>query len=393
MKKILFMIINMNIGGTEKALLNMLENMPRSEFDITLLMLEEYGGFLEYIPKDIKVKYLDYYVKNKDIFNNPPQKNAIKLIKKGKVINGISLLIIHILTKIIGERSLFYKYALKEQPKIIEEYDIAVAYAGPMDLISYFIINKVEAKKKVQWIHFDISKVGLNRKFSLKVFKKFHKIFIVSEDAKNKFISFLPEFTNKTQVFYNRISPLIIKKKADEGLGFEENYKGIRILTVGRLTQEKGQELCINVLRKLKEDGYEVKWYCIGEGNSRNLYEQIIKRYRLEDDFILLGAKSNPYPYMKQCDIYVQPSKHEGYCITLAEARCFDNPIIATNFSGANEQIINGKNGLIVNYNENEMYQAIKRIIEDKELKNNLSKKIYSDTVYEYEEINKLINI
>ena len=166
MKKILFMIINMNIGGTEKALLNMIAEMPRDRFDISILMLEEYGGFLEYIPKDINIKYLDYYKDIECILNNPPQQVCKYLIKKGRVIKGINILLIHIISKIKGERSNFFKYVLKSYPDILEEYDIAVAYAGPMDFISYFVANKVKAKKKLQWIHFDVSKIGLNRKFA-----------------------------------------------------------------------------------------------------------------------------------------------------------------------------------------------------------------------------------
>ena len=149
MKKILFMLINMNIGGTEKALLNMIFEMPRDKFDITILMLEEYGGFLGHIPRDVTIKYLDYYKEIEEILNNPPQHIAKTFIKKGKVIKGIGILLMHIISKIKGERSIFFKYVLKSYPGIIEEYDIAVAYAGPMDFISYFIINKVKANKKI----------------------------------------------------------------------------------------------------------------------------------------------------------------------------------------------------------------------------------------------------
>ena len=153
MKKVLLMGINMNVGGTEKALLSMISEIPRNKFEIDILMLEKYGGFLNELPKDINVKYLDYYTDIKDILNNPPQYTAIKMIKGGKVLRGINLLIIHILTKVIGQRNLFYNYVLKDYPNIINEYDIAVAYAGPMELITYFILNKIKAKKKIQWIH------------------------------------------------------------------------------------------------------------------------------------------------------------------------------------------------------------------------------------------------
>lgn len=376
MKKILFMMINMNVGGTEKALLNMLSVMPRNQFDITVLFLEEYGDFLNELPKDIKIQYLNAYSENKDLLNNPPQQEAFKLLKKGDYLNAIKLLFIHLLTKVKGERTLFYKYILKKYPDFDEEFDIAVAYAGPMDFISYYIVNKVTAKHKIQWIHFDVNKIGLNLKFVSKVFTKFDKIFVVSKEGKKKFISTAPQLKDKTEVFPNIISSDLILKQATQDIGFDDNFDGTRILTVGRLTQEKGQELCIKVLKRLKENGYKVRWYCIGEGTQRKNYEGLINQYNLQNDFILLGSKINPYSYMKNCDIYVQPSKHEGYCITLAEIRCFNKPIVTTNFTGAEEQIKNMETGLIVHYDEEEMYTAIKKLLDDSNLAKSLSENL-----------------
>ena len=393
MKKILFMIINMNIGGTEKALLNMIAEMPRDRFDISILMLEEYGGFLEYIPKDINIKYLDYYKDIECILNNPPQQVCKYLIKKGRVIKGINILLIHIISKIKGERSNFFKYVLKSYPDILEEYDIAVAYAGPMDFISYFVANKVKAKKKLQWIHFDVSKIGLNRKFAEKIYSKFDKIFVVSNEGKKKLVDLIPKLSEKADTFFNIISSNLILKQADEYIGFNDNYNGIRILTVGRLTHEKGQDLCIKALKKLKDDGYNVKWYCVGDGAYKKNYEDLVKENKLEENFIFLGSKVNPYIYMKECDIYVQPSRHEGYCITLGEARCFDNPIVTTSFTGANEQIENETTGLVCDISEEGIYKAIKRLLDDDNLREDIRRNLKDENVNTTKEIKKLINL
>lgn len=390
MKKVLFMIINMNVGGTEKALLNMISEMPRDKFEISILMLEEYGGFLEQIPKDINVEYLRCYDQLKNILNNTPQYLALELIKNGYFIKGINILLIHILTKVLGHRNLFYKYVLKDCNYKQKQYDIAIAYAGPMELITYFILNKVKAKKKVQWIHFDIDKCGFNKRASIKNYKKFDKIFVVSEQGKNKLINKMPEIKDKIETFFNVISPKLIVQQANQEEGFCDIYDGIRILTVGRLTHEKGQELCIEALRQLKNDGYNVKWYCIGEGASRVRYERIVKSENLEEDFIFLGEKTNPYIYMKQCDIYVQPSLHEGYCITLAEAKCFEKPIIVTDFTGAREQIVDRETGLIVDCSSNEIYKAVKEIIDNNTLKNKISKNVTKTLLDTSSEISKL---
>lgn len=393
MKKILFMCINMNIGGTEKALLTMLNEMDRSKYDITLFMLEEYGGFLNQIPDGIKVMYLKEYKTLKKFINDPPQLVAKELIKNRKIIKGLSVLFVYIISKLMKDISIYYKYILSNVDTLNEEYDIAIAYAGPMDFISYFVINKIKSKKRVQWIHFDISKIGFNVNFAKKIYDKFDKVFVVSNEGKDKLINFLPSLKDKTEVFFNIISCKMIEKMSYEGEGFSDDFDGTRILTVGRLSKEKGQDLIIPVLKKLKENGYKVRWYCIGDGPAKKEYEKLVDKLNIKDDFIFLGSKLNPYTYMKECNIYVQPSKHEGYCITLGEARCFNNPIVTTNFTGANEQIVNENTGLVCEINEEEIYKAIKKLLDDKKLYKNIKDNLNNEIVDSTKEIRKLESI
>ena len=390
MKKILFMCINMNIGGTEKALLTMLNEMDSSKYDITLLMLEEYGGFLNEIPKFVKVKYVNEYKEIKEFVKEPPQLVAKKLMKNKKYVRGFNILLSYTLAKATKDISYYYRYLLRNVNEIDEEYDLAVAYAGPMDFITYFVLNKIRAKKKAQWIHFDITKIGFNKEFAEKNYSKFDKIFVVSKEGKDKLIKLIPSLKKKTEVFFNVISCKLIKEMGNREFGFDDDFDGTRILTVGRLSSEKGQDLTIPVLDRLKKEGYKIRWYCIGDGPERKNYKEKISKLKLEEDYLLLGAKLNPYPFMKQCDIYMQPSKHEGYCITLGEARCFDNPIVTTNFTGANEQIINEENGLICDISEEGIYQSIKRLLDDRNLYNKIKVNLSKEIVDSTEEINKL---
>ncbi|PEL07028.1 glycosyltransferase [Bacillus sp. AFS017336] len=388
--KILFMIINMNIGGTEKALLNMLSEMPEEKYEITVLMLEEFGEFLNELPRNIRIEYVKNYNEINGLLNNPPLFEAIKIFKKGKRIHAIKLIIHHLFSKIIRDRSSYFKYVLKKYRKFENEYDIAVAYAGPMDLISYFVVHKINAKKKVQWIHFDVTKIAFNNRFAINLYKRFDNIFVVSSEGKEKLIDKLSGIKNKIDTFRNIISSSLIEKMAKEGAGFNDDFKGIRILTVGRLSIEKGQDLTIKVLSRIKKDGYNVKWYCIGDGEAKSEYLKLIDDYNISDEFILLGTKTNPYPYMKQCDLYVQPSRHEGYCITLSEARCFSNPIVTTNFTGASEQIKNGETGLIVKFDEDDMYKAVKELLDNELLRNEIKINLQKDSVDTTKEIEKL---
>lgn len=373
MKKIIFAVINMNVGGVEKALLNMLSEIPKDKYDVTVLMLEEYGGFLENIPDWVNVRILEYYDEVKQLVNDPPQLIAKDLYKNKKYLHSFNILFNYIISKLTNNMSHYYKYVLKKYNAIEGNYDIAIAYHGPMDFISYLVIHKINARKKYQWVHFDVTTINMNHKFVNKLYKKFNKILVVSKDGREKFINLYPKLKKNTDVFTNIISEKLIKQGSKEGIGFNDNFNGIRILTVGRLCMEKGQDLIIPVLAKLKKDGYDVRWYCVGEGSARSKYENIIKHHNVEDDFILLGSDTNPYKYMNQCDIYVQPSRYEGYCITLAEARCLNKPIVATNFTGSKEQLEHNKTGLIVDINENEIYLAVKSLIDNIELRKELS--------------------
>lgn len=392
-KKILFMIINMNIGGTEKALLNMLSEIDKEKYDVTILMLEEYGGFLNDIPEWVNIKYLENYNEIKSILNNPLHITAIEYFKNKKIFKSLKMVYLYLLCKAKKEQSALFKYLLKDTNYISEEYDLAIAYAGPMDFISYFVINKINAKKKVQWIHFDVTKIGFNINFASNIYIKFDKVFVVSKEGKLKLDNLLSVIKYKTEVFSNIVSPKTIRKMADEGIGFNDEFDGIRILTVGRLSKEKGQDMTIPVLARLKSEGYDVRWYCIGEGSLRSECEQYTKKYKVENDFVLLGINSNPYPFMKQCDIYVQPSRYEGYCTTTVEAKCLYKISIVTNVNGMNEQFRNGKTGLISECNSDSLYENIKVLLDDKNLRENIKFNLLKEDINTDMEISKLYKL
>lgn len=361
-KKILFMVINMNIGGVEKALLNMLKTMSSEDNEVTILMLEKKGGFLNSIPDWVKIDHLPYYEQIKNEFNKPPKIIILDYLKRGSIFKSIYFFIIFLLCKIKGDRELFLKLLFSKYPNYKEEYDEAIAYAGPMSLIDYYIINKVKAKRKISWIHFDITTIGIDRNLSKKMYKNFDQINVVSKDAKEKFDLIFPEFKNKTKVFYNVILKNEIIKLAEEK-GFEDNYKGLRLLTVGRISKEKGQDLAIGALKLLVDRGIEAKLYLIGTGNFEQECKRIAKNLGLEEKVVFFGVKTNPYPFMKECDIYIQPSRYEGYCITLAEALIFDKKIIATKFTGALEQLKGKKDSQICDYNSESIVEGIIKLM------------------------------
>ncbi|WP_456277305.1 glycosyltransferase [Bacillus sp. AK128] len=393
-KKILFMVINMNIGGTEKALLNMIAEIPRDKYDITVFMLEEKGGFLKSLPSHVNIRVLDNYTDIKWKIEKSPRILAEEFLTSGEYKQAFTYTIFYLIEKLTKDKSIYMRYILRDFSVFDGGYyDLAIAYAGPMDLISYYVSNMINAKYKVQWIHFDITKIGFNKFFAKKIYIKFNRIFVVSEEGKDKLKRLIPKLNDRIDIFSNVLSNKTILKLADLEDGFVDDYNGIRILTVGRLSKEKGQDLAISVLSRLRNEGYNVRWYFVGEGNSKEEYTNLAKNYGIENDIIFLGSTSNPYPYIKQCDMYVQTSRHEGYCITLAEARSLCKPIISTDFNGAKEQLKQNETGYIVKFNQNEMYEAIKRLIGNRELREKLSSNLRKEEVDTTRELEKLYSV
>ncbi|WP_079505333.1 glycosyltransferase [Mesobacillus jeotgali] len=391
MKKILFMVGMMNIGGVEKSLLSLLSVLPKEELDVTILMLEKKGGFLDQIPEWVKIEEATWYKEIKPIILQPPRLTIKELYVKKKFFRILPFILNYLTSKYLKNRYLYYKYILKSIPKHKGRFDIAVSYQGPNDIIDYYIANKVSAKKKISWVHFDVSKFGMNKKLYKKLYKKFDKLFIVSNEAKSRLIERIPSIERKAEVFLNVVSSQLVSKMGSVKINLDQEYDGVKIVTVGRLSKEKGQDIAIKALAKLRKEGYKVRWYCIGEGNFREDLEKLIEDLDVKEDFHLLGSKTNPYPFISEADIYVQTSRHEGYCLTLAEAKCLNKPIITTNFIGAYEQIENGINGWIVEANEDEVYKRVKHLIDYPYQRELLSKSLKTSLIDTTHEADKLI--
>lgn len=391
-KKILFMVSSMNIGGVEKSLLSLLAVISKEKYEITILTLDKKGGFLEYIPNNVKLIEAEWFKYIKPIIMDTPQNIIKRYIKNYEFIKIPSFIYSYFKSKKINDRYIYYKHVLKSIPECKEKYDVAIAYAGPTEIIDAYISHKVKAEKKIAWVHFDISKHKINKKLYNNLYERFDKIFAVSNECKKKLDEIIPAVRNKSEVLFNIVSEDLINEMSESYVDFDDNYKGIKIITVGRLSKEKGQDLAIKALAKLKKDRYDVKWYCIGEGNSRREFEQLIKEYNLENNFLLLGSTSNPYPYIKNADIYVQTSRHEGYCLTLAEAKALNKPIVTTDFIGAYEQIKNNENGIIVSCNENDLADAIRKLIDEKEICSKFSNKLREEKIDTTNEIKKLLD-
>ena len=202
-EKILFMLTYMNLGGTEKAFLNLLDEINPQEYEVTLLLLEKKGELMNSIPEWVEVKVLDNYDTLKPLIMDPPLQLVKQNLSKMKIIKAFGLAFWHLFFKLTNDRSGYYRFILKDSPIRKENYDTVIAYAGPMDFISQYVIDKITAKRKVQWIHFDVSQCGFNIKFSQRLYPKFDNICVVSETAKEELIKRVPAIKGKTSVVHN----------------------------------------------------------------------------------------------------------------------------------------------------------------------------------------------
>ena len=373
MKKLLFIINTLGCGGAERAILNLFSALDSNKYEISLFVLTSQGELRRELPENVRLI-------------NKKYKEVSVLTKKGRRLLTLSVLkagigkalflrrapyiiknflIMRKKGKIMPDK-LLWRLLSDGAPKIQEEYDLAVAYLEGG--ATYYVADYVKAKKKAAFVHIDYEKAGYTRELDLDCYEKFDRIFTVSDEVKEHFLSVYPEYECKTSVFNNILNQERIKKMAEQGEGFNDGFKGLRILTVGRLTRQKRYDVAINAMKLMKEKiGVPIRWYVLGEGDLRQELEQQIKSAGLENDFILMGVKENPYPYYKGCDFYVHATEFEGKSIALQEAQVFGKPILATDCSGNREQIENGTDGIICELDSGQVCEKLLYMINNPE--------------------------
>ena len=373
MKKLLFIINTLGCGGAERAMLNLFSRLDSNKYEISLFVITGQGELRRELPENVRLI-------------NKKYKEVSVLTKKGRRLLTLSVLkagigkalflrrapyiiknflIMRKKGKIMPDK-LLWRLLSDGAPKIQEEYDLAVAYLEGG--ATYYVADYVKAKKKAAFVHIDYEKAGYTRELDLDCYEKFDRIFTVSDEVKEHFLSVYPEYECKTSVFNNILNQERIKKMAEQGEGFNDGFKGLRILTVGRLTRQKRYDVAINAMKLMKEKiGVPIRWYVLGEGDLRQELEQQIKSAGLENDFILMGVKENPYPYYKGCDFYVHATEFEGKSIALQEAQVFGKPILATDCSGNREQIENGTDGILCELDPGQVCEKLLYMINNPE--------------------------
>ncbi len=372
MKRILITINTLGLAGAEVALLGLLGALDPKEYEVSLFVLTGQGELIHRVPEHVKIlnkKYCDSSVLSKEGRKHLTKTVLHALVCKGRMFTLFPYLCKH-LFKQIGEGKLrvdklLWRVLSDGAPRFKEEYDLAIAYLEGG--ATYYVADHVKAKKKATFLHVDYSEAGYSRSLDKNCYPGFDKVFTVSDEVKESFLKVYPECGGKTEVFHNILNQDEIRRKAKLPGGFADDYTGKRILTVGRLTTQKAYEISIEAMKLLKDSGVKARWYVLGEGDQRAFLTSKINQLGLEEDFILMGAVDNPYPYYAQTDIYVHATRFEGKSIAIQEAQTLGCATLVSDCSGNREQVTNGVDGLLCDLTPEAICSGVASLLSDEE--------------------------
>lgn len=390
-KRILFVIPSLRSGGAEKSLITLLTIFDYEKYYVDLLCFRKDGLFFNMIPSKVNILggTEDY-----EMFDGDARAAIKYFAKKLKLISAFDR---YRYTKTIYNSSGYeaeeklWDFLKKQLPKIRDEYDVSVGYLEGN--ASRFAVDCVKSKRKIVYIHNDIKELGLDKTICTDVFNKADKIVTVSEECLDSLKDNYPKFVEKFTVIENITSPSILSDEAKTDTVYDKNDGNINLLTVGRCSPQKNIELAVQTCEKLISDGFKIKWYHIGKGPLFDDVKKLVADKKLENKFIMLGEKANPYPYIGQCDIYVQTSNFEGKSIAIDEAKCLYRPIVVTDFTTVKDQIDDNRTGLIAQMTAESLAEKISSLISSPEKRSSLSDALKKDNPGNENEIEKFYGI
>lgn len=372
-KKLIFVIHRLGAGGAEKSLASLLNSLPLDDYEVDVMALDPTGIFRNQVPHQChmieapkEMICMSSLIKSSRFWCNVTPK--LLFLKLACILKN------HLRSKKSWEamdHSQYYQHFFSSYiPKLKGEYDVAISY---MDGLNYYVVDKISAKKKILWVHNDYNKYTYISSFDLPYFEKADKVITISNVCKKSLVENFPSIADKFDVVENISSSRIIniqKFLPEEDPYFLDNK--IKLISIGRLAAQKGFDMAIEAARLLKQEGVDFKWYIMGDGVLRRELEETIHTKGVADVMILMGIRSNPYPYIAAADVFVMPSRFEGKSIALDEAKILQKPIVVTNYSSVTDAIKNGVTGVITDINAQSIAAGIKRIITDNALRNQI---------------------
>ena len=373
MKQVLIVIGGLGIGGGERSLINLLNLFDYQQYSVDLLVFNQEYEFMDQIPHEVNIIERDETLKY--MYNSLStiydlNFKTIRLAIIRLLGTGISRLINRNINQAKQYRWLhYYKKNIKQ---LSGKYKTVFAFMN--DDSMYYVADKIHADHKIAWIHNDYYAMGYDSNMDRKYLSLFDKVVTISDECLQILVKVFPEYKNKFMVIPNLTSSQTIIRRGEEF--FPEEYKGGDnrkiLLSIGRLSYQKGYDLAIKAAAKMKKDGIKFIWFILGDGELRTELEHSVKNYGIESEFKMIGIRTNPYPYLKHCNIFIQPSRFEGKSVALDEAKIFGKPIVATKYPTVYDQL-NEQCGILTDMTESALAEGIESLINNEKLQMELS--------------------
>ncbi|WP_164918995.1 MULTISPECIES: glycosyltransferase [Acutalibacteraceae] len=389
-KKILFLNYSLHSGGIEKSLVTILSLFDYERYDVDLQLFANEGLFFSRVPEQVRV--LPPLFPKEYRFNIRAAFPALFL--HGRPLLAVCRLLVSIagFRGTMGERlSRMWKVERHFVRPARGHYDAVVAFMEGQPL--YYAVEKVNAGVKIGFIHGDYNAMGLRRDFDRPYLSKLDALCTVSESCKTALETTFPDQSSKFHVIYNIISSAFLRSMAEKETGFDDGYSGIRVLSIARLSHQKGLDLAMPAVVALNRKGLPVRWYIIGVGPEEESLKRQASELGAGDSVMFLGERGNPYPYVRECDIYMQPSRFEGKSIAVDEAMVLCRPILLTSFSTASDQITSGEDGLIVSMTTEGVERGLERLARSVELREKYVQALSRRDLTNENEIDKLYGL
>ena len=390
----------LEIGGAETALIGLLNALDPEKVDVDLFLHDHRGEMMEFIPSWVNVlPAIPAYT----VLERPIK----ELVQRGFWGIAVARLLAKLPSRwayrqsgsALPNASVFHYMAAYTTPLLplvnpVVTYDLAISFLTPHQIT----LRKVKAKRRIAWIHTDYSNIWINRKAELSVWNGYDYIASISEDVSKTFLQVFPSLAPKLILIENILSSKLLQLRAGQSSkekdGFMDGTAGeIHLLSVGRFSEAKNYDNVPDICRRLRAEKLDVKWFLIGFGGDEALIRKRIAEAGMQDHVIILGKRSNPYPYIKACDIYVQPSRYEGKSVTVREAQMLCKPVVVTDYPTAKSQIQHGVDGVIVPLDNEGCAKGLAEVIRDKELQQRLKEYLKTHDYGNEKEVEKIYSI
>ena len=390
--KILILHFNLELGEAVIILLGLLDTIDYDRYSVDLFLYAHEGGLMTLINPHVNV--LPEVKEYKALTESIKQNFAQGLFRIGmarataKVKSALSRGALH-----YGHnyKQYFHKLCIPYLPDIEGNYDLAISFNDP----HYIIGKKVNAKVKMSWFHTDASRMDFCEDIEKEMWGMSDYVVNVSEECKHAFDEKHSYLTNHSILIENILSKSFVAERSN-AFSVEEEMPSdgsIKLLSIGRFTDAKNFDNVPDICRRILEAGLDIKWYLIGYGGDEPLIRQRIAEAGMEDRVIILGKKENPYPHIKACDLYVQPSRYEGKAVTVREAQMLCKPVVITRYATSASQLEDGVDGVIVPMDNEGCAEGIAAVIRDEKLRQKLIKNTKVRDYTNSEEIQKIYRV